>query len=322
MNNSNVKESIIYIYQILKKYSDENHILTTNMILDILADRYGVIMDRRAIYRNIKALNDAGISIGEYKDNGIGYYLIDRDFEVFDIRLLCDAIATSDMIPAMESRDIIKRLINTLSIYDGRMLEKTIYVKENQRNDGKRLFYNIDVLLSAIQQGVKVAAHTTYIGYDGEPVLSEEMIVFSPYATVWAAGEYYVIAQTENDEELTFYRIDRIDRIEILERNADFFYGSLNVQEYAQKIIINKGEKPFDAVIETGIDKWSDLVDVFKTVSVIKKDNERIRVKIRDYHHRIERWVKLNLECTEVIEPMTFSEEIQRMVMEAGKRYV
>lgn len=92
------KATVLCIYEILKKYTDENHLLSTEKIREKLKTIYDVDMERRAIYRNIEALRSMGIEIEGYRDNREGYYLIDRDFELSEIRLLCDAVATSDMI--------------------------------------------------------------------------------------------------------------------------------------------------------------------------------------------------------------------------------
>ena len=46
----------------------------------------------------LKLSGSMGIEIEGYQDNREGYYLIDREFELSEIRLLCDVIAASDMI--------------------------------------------------------------------------------------------------------------------------------------------------------------------------------------------------------------------------------
>lgn len=92
------KATILCVYEILKKYSDENHIISAEKIREKLKVIYDVDMERRAIYRNIDALRSMGIDIEGYTDNREGYYLIDRTFETSEIRLLCDAVASSDMI--------------------------------------------------------------------------------------------------------------------------------------------------------------------------------------------------------------------------------
>ena len=90
-------------------------------------------MERRATYRNIEALRSLGIEIEGYQDNREGYYLIDREFELSEVRLLCDAVAASDMIKVEAGKVIIKKLIDSQSIFQGRMLQKTVFVKSEKK---------------------------------------------------------------------------------------------------------------------------------------------------------------------------------------------
>ena len=66
-----------------------------------------------------------GIEIAGYQDNREGYFLIDREFELSEVRLLCDAVAASDMIKESTSKIIIKKLLESQSIFQSRMLQKT-----------------------------------------------------------------------------------------------------------------------------------------------------------------------------------------------------
>ena len=54
-----------------------------------------------------------GIEIAGYQANRKGYFLIDREFELSEIRLLCDAVAASDMIKESSSKIIIKKLLES-----------------------------------------------------------------------------------------------------------------------------------------------------------------------------------------------------------------
>lgn len=73
------------------------------------------------------------IEIEGYQDNREGYYLIDREFELSEVRLLCDAVAASDMIKVEAGKVIIKKLIDSQSIFQGRMLQKTVFVKSEKK---------------------------------------------------------------------------------------------------------------------------------------------------------------------------------------------
>lgn len=321
MNSASIKTSIMCIYFILKKYSDENHILSASRIMDLLMSEYDITMDRRAVYRNIQSLQSIGIDIGMYKDNGEGYYLISRDFDVFDIRLLCDAIASSEMLSTKDSKAIIRKLIGTLSIYDGRMLEKTIYIKNDTRISGYKIFYNIDTLLIAITQGVKVSIRLLKTGYDNEQILSDEGMIISPYATVWAEGRYYVLGKEEITDSLQHYRIDRIGEIEILERSADLLYGGLNVQEYAKRQIVDRGQNPVSAIIEVPEKFWEELTDTFEKVSVMDHKENILKIKVTDIRENIMKWVMQNLESCSILQPEDMKDEVKWIVLRKYREF-
>ena len=121
------KATILCLYEILKKYTDESHILSAEKIREKLKSIYDVDMERRAIYRNIEALRSMGIEIAGYQDNREGYFLIDREFELSEIRLLCDAVAASDMIKESSSKIIIKKLLESQSIFQSRKLQECAF---------------------------------------------------------------------------------------------------------------------------------------------------------------------------------------------------
>ena len=280
-------------------------------------------MERRAIYRNIDALRSMGIEIEGYQDNREGYYLIDREFELSEIRLLCDAVAASDMIKEDAGKEIIKKLINTQSIFQGRMLQKTVFVKSEKKILNKQLFYNIDALNVAINQGCKVNAKLMEYGLAQE--LQERIdspIIFSPYVTMWADGYYYILAKRENAEELEHFRIDLMKDIVILERGVDMIFGGLNPSQYTKRFIFEKGENKERYEIECGFELWQEIAECFgKDAVVISKCDSGITMKITSVPSNMLSWVLSHVNECEVISPKRFRDEIQRIVMEAYKKY-
>lgn len=317
------KATILCVYEILKKYSDENHIISTEKIREKLKLIYDVDMERRAIYRNIDALRSMGIDIEGYADNREGYYLIDRTFEPSEIRLLCDAVAASNMIKEETSKEIISKLIDTQSVFEGRMIQKTVYVKNKQKILNKQLFYNIDTLNIAINQGCKVTA--CMLEYDSDMNLVEKAdgsIVISPYATMWAAGNYYILAKQEGEEELTHYRIDYLKDILILERSVDMIFGGINPNQYAERFIFNKGEviERFDLECDRII--WNSLAESFGScITVMRMEEDKVFVRINSIPSVMKEWVLAHANQCEVMVPKYFRDEIQKNIMEAYKKY-
>ena len=105
--------NILYILNVLKKYSDEDHKLSVAEIGRKIKEIYNIEIDSRTIRRNINLLKyklDYDISTRE--DNGEGYY-INRDpgtdFEPGEIRAIIDNFSYANYIVPSIAREIIKK---------------------------------------------------------------------------------------------------------------------------------------------------------------------------------------------------------------------
>lgn len=317
------KATILCLYDILKKYTDENHILSAEKIREKLKAIYDVDMERRAIYRNIEALRSLGVDIEGYQENREGYCLLDRDFELSEIRLLCDAVAASDMIKEDTGKVIIRKLIDSQSIFQGRMLQKTVFIKSDTKITNKQLFYNIDALNVAINQGCKVTVRLLKYGMDQKMVESSKAAtVLSPYVTIWAKGNYYILAKREGFEQLEHFRIDHMKDITILERGVDMIFGGINPGQYAKHYIYLNGESKEKYNIECSLKLWQEIAEYFGTdAMILKESNDIITVKINATSSVMRAWVMKYLNQCEVISPKRFRSEIQLEIMEAYKKY-
>ena len=143
-------------------------------------------------------------------------------------------MAASDVINEKTGKTIIKKLTDTQSIFRGRMLQKTVFVKTEKKILNKQLFYNIDTLNVAINQGCKVSVKMMEYGLDHQLTERQDSpIVMSPYVTLWAEGNYYILGRREGIEQLEHSRIDLLKDIAILERGVDMIFGGLNPGQYA-----------------------------------------------------------------------------------------
>lgn len=73
---SNKKMLNMLILEILKDYTDSEHRLTQQEIIDLLYRNYGTECDRRSVRNNIQSLKDMGFEIYTKR----GCYLMERKF--------------------------------------------------------------------------------------------------------------------------------------------------------------------------------------------------------------------------------------------------
>ena len=85
----------LYVMQILLRYSDENHSVSSTEIVRYLKD-YGVSAERKAIYTDIDILVKFGLDIETIPN--VGYYVNSRQFELAELKLLVDAVQSSKFI--------------------------------------------------------------------------------------------------------------------------------------------------------------------------------------------------------------------------------
>ena len=126
---------IIYILEILKKYTDENHRLSQKEIIDILKKDYDMTVERKAIRRNIINLIELGYNI-EYSEkvrnvlvkNDLGKtvsdknsiwtdFYIERDFTDSELKLLIDGLLFSKYISSGQCKELVKKLENLSNKY-------------------------------------------------------------------------------------------------------------------------------------------------------------------------------------------------------------
>ena len=86
------KANAICLLEVLKEYSDAEHILPMREIIAKMQSLYGIKIDRRTVYGAVALLIELGYDISLYEDNGVGYYLRSRELEQSEVLLLTDAV--------------------------------------------------------------------------------------------------------------------------------------------------------------------------------------------------------------------------------------
>ncbi len=284
------KASILCLYDILKRFSDEDHPISAEKISEKLRIIYDIDMERRAIYRNISVLGEMGIEIIKSTENRGGYCLISHEFEMSEIRLLCDAVASSKFIPEVESKQLIRKLLKTQSVFRASALKGTIYIKPEQRADNLRIFYNIDMLNVAITQCLCVCAELVRYNIRKELVPYKKLL-FSPYYTVWANNNYYVICRDSETDEITHYRLDKLKNISVTEQEATPIDYGFSPQEYTNRMIYKNGEQERLHEITCSEAELDLLIDFFgKDIKLSENSNGNITATLRTTESCLKEW--------------------------------
>lgn len=206
---------------ILKRYSDEQHPLSAADISQRLLD-YAIESERKSIYADIAALEQYGCDIIKTSK---GWFIGEREFELPETYLLCDAVSSAKFITAKKTREILGKLYGMMSIYQARRSRNRVYFGMADKCGNESLYYNIDRISRAVEENrqIKLIYSSRKLGTDGQIAYGSKEMTVNPYAMTWQDDYYYLIANHTKYDNLIHLRIDRIRDVEITDVPARSF---------------------------------------------------------------------------------------------------
>ena len=121
-NKQGHKIKILYIMNMLLNESDREHPINANDIISRLADM-GIVAERKSIYADISTLMEYGLDIEKSEEYKGGYYIASQLFERDELKLIIDAIKSSDAISDEKAESLIKRVVQLGNVYDMEKLQ-------------------------------------------------------------------------------------------------------------------------------------------------------------------------------------------------------
>ena len=314
---SNKKLSILYILDVLKEFSDINHLLTQGEIIEKIYNNYGIELERKSVSSNIDSLIDFGYDIVKTKN---GCYLNSRDFEPSEIQFLIDAIFSSKSINSKHCKELANKLSNTLSKYDRKQYNYIYKADSMNRTKNKEVFYTIDRLNEAINDGKQV--EFVYRKSKKNRV--------SPYYLVNNQGRYYLVCNVGDSDNISNYRVDRIVGIDILDSKIrpintlkDCEKG-FDIVKYANENIYMFSNNTIKAKIKIYYDTnytVDAVIDWFGESSRIYNEGNEIYADIEANKESLIYWCLQFGERVELVEPLSARDEMKKVISKINNIY-
>ena len=319
------KLALLRILQILHKYSDLQHPLTQEKIAYHLDSEYGIVIERKAISRNISLLMDADVEIGHCRD---GYYLETREFEDTELKLLVDSVLCNQNITAKHSADLIEKLCKLSNKYFRSHVKNVYAVKDWNKSDNAALFFNIEMIDMAINEGKQVQYDYNKYGKD-KKLHKSSFQRATPYQLILHNQRYYLMGYSEYWGNMIFHRLDRITNIKIYDAPA---YPLKKVPGYESGIDYKKisttmpylhSDKP--ERVEMLADAWviDQVVDWFgKDLAVRETDDpEKIIISLWANPYAMSLWALQYVNYIEVLSPAHLRTKIREFLKSGLDKY-
>lgn len=303
------RANAICLLEILREYSDEQHILSMKELISKLNAIYGLKPDRRTVYSAVALLIDLGYDISIYEDNGIGYYLRSRDFEQPEVLLLMDAVYAFPFIPVRQSEELIHKLQKLLSAHQRKQYRHLTIVRQDRKTDNRQVFLNLELLDEAITEKKQVSFYYLAYGLDKKlhPRRNYAYIV-NPYGLVYMNERYYLVCNRSGYPETSLYRLDLIKDIKVLDNQ----WGKKpEHRKEIQDAVYAFTGKPKNVTLHCDKGVLGDVLDKFGTaIRVFERDEETVTVIFNAPPRGIKFWALQYLPYVEVVEPQWLRDEI------------
>ena len=288
-NRYNQKIKILYILKNLMKNSDENNPLDAeDLILDLR--NHGIEAERKSVYKDISVLQEFGYDIIMTRTPKAGYFIADREFEVAEIRLLCDAIQAANFISQKKTRQLLSKIYSLVSTSQADKIKNQVYVDNRPKCTNENIYYTIDKLHTAIQDNrqIKIEYRKRKITASNETQYEIKTHFISPYALIWSNDHYYLVGNNRNYSNIMITRIDRIKSVEILTDSPRRSFSDVSEYkdyfdsaDYANKHFSMFSGDPVPVELICSNVLIDDMVDKFgDNVSIIKYGDERFKINI------------------------------------------
>lgn len=339
---------IFNILDILQKYTDADHRLSQKEIEEILKKEYSMSADRKAIKRNLMDLIDFGYDIeysesvrmmpnpktGEPEENYVlsDFYIV-RDFTDSELRLLIDGLLFSQHVPYGQCRELVEKLEGLSNTYF-RSRVKYISTMPDIKADNRQVFLNVEQIDEAIANNKKIAFK--YLEYGTDKKLhpkkrsdGSEIYTVSPYQMAAKEGKYYLICNFDKYDDISNYRIDRMQDIQILDDTAKPFenlHGAggqrLNLSEYMKNHVYMYSSGSCRAKLRIVRPMISDIIDMFgKDVRFSDETYDGVTVTVSANERSIEQFAQSFAPDVVVLEPKALAERVKNRFQKAVEKY-
>ena len=319
------KLALIRIWQILKENSDYDHPMTQEDIATKLENEYGIVIERKAISRNISLLKESGVEI---ESRRAGSYLDRRDFEDSELHMLIDGVLSSKHITARHSKDLIDRICSLSNKYFRSSVKHIHSVNDWSKTDNQALFYNIELIDAAIEEGKQIHYDYNKYGIDKKLHKTSQQYV-SPYLMILHNQRYYLMAYSEYWHNMVFHRHDRITNMTIIDRkatpikNVPGYENGINYKELSSTMPYMYSDQPehIDFISDEGI--IDQIVDWFgNDVRIMKSNDEgKVRVSVKASPTAMEFWAMQYINHVEILSPEPLRIRMREVLNNGLKKY-
>lgn len=213
--------------EVSKENKSDHMILSIKEINEKMMDVINQKLDRRTIYKYMEDLKQLGFEVSMFEDNEIGYAIVTKNIEPYELRILVDSVSSNRFITKKKTKEIVEKLSNLQNGYVGYNLNKQVFIDDRSKSSNEEILYSIDNIDEAINRQKKISFNYYDYNYKKELVprtqknsINIKTYIGTPVGLILKEDYYYVIVNHDKYDDLTNYRVDRMKNVQVLDEDA------------------------------------------------------------------------------------------------------
>ncbi|WP_421378933.1 helix-turn-helix transcriptional regulator [Bacillus salacetis] len=328
MDRVNNKERLLKLMEILREKTDEDHELSFEELSTQFKLSYGTEMklNKNSLKDDIEHLIQSGfdVTINQVKEGLPKYYSHQyRLFELYELRMLIDAVVSARFITKDETKNLIRKIKRLTSIHQAKLLQNEILIDSSVKSESPMVRLTIHELHQAIAEKKVITFQYGRYNVDKQFTLSRSggRYRVKPLALTWTNDFYYLIAFFMEADEIRHYRIDRLRNVEVTKET--FTFEPFDVSRYVQSTFhMFAGSEEWikvrfkNELINVMLDKFGKDVDIQK----IDEEHFILTTKARD-SEGLASWILNWGSQAKVISPPSLAEKIKTEIEKMNEIY-
>ena len=287
-NTGNQRRKLLSLLRLLQTETDAERGLTMPQIIERL-EAEGYPAERKAVYRDLDALIEAGFEVRKLPTRPVQYALVRSELGIDDVMMLIDVVQSSPFLTERKSNQLVKSLKGLVSDRERKSLSKRVHVQGRIRNQNDSVFHNVDTIHEAVQRRRKIEFLYFSYGTDLKRRARHDgkRYAVTPVKVVYADGNYYLAAYEDASKQVRTYRVDRMQIAQISDEKAtrnqtianfgtdEFGYLSFSMFHGEPKTVTLRVEA---AMMDAIVDRFGRGIEVAKATS--KHADVRVNVQV------------------------------------------
>ena len=126
---------------------------------------------------------------------------------------------SSKFITAKKSEELIRKLESMTGKYEAQQLQRDVFIYNRPKTENETIYYNVDQVHCALHSNAQISFQYAEWTTKKELQLKKNgaLYMVSPWSLTWDDENYYLIAYDEAADCIKHYRVDKMQKICVLD---------------------------------------------------------------------------------------------------------